>query len=170
MPATPVTTVITCHANADFDALAAMIAAGKLYPGAVLVFPGTQEASLKDYFIQSAMYLFNFKALKDIDPSLVRLLVVVDTRQRSRLTHVEPLFDLPGLQIHIYDHHPASDDALTATLEDYRPWGATTSIIVDRLQSENLIVTPDEGSPSIRPRSTIFRPQRGSGPWAWIWT
>ncbi len=140
------TTVITCHANADFDALAAMIAVSKLYPGAALVFPGTQESSLKDYFIQSAMYLFNFTTLKDIDPALVRVLVVVDTRQRSRLTHVEPLFAVPGLEIHIYDHHPPGDDALTGTVDVYLPWGATTSIIVDMLRGKGLTVDADEAT------------------------
>ncbi|KAF5059891.1 CCA-adding enzyme [anaerobic digester metagenome] len=140
------TTVITCHANADFDALAAMIAVSKLYPGAALVFPGTQESSLKDYFIQSAMYLFNFTTLKDIDPALVRVLVVVDTRQRSRLTHVEPLFAVPGLEIHIYDHHPPGDDALTGAVDVYLPWGATTSIIVDMLRGKGLTVDADEAT------------------------
>lgn len=140
------TTVITCHANADFDALAAMIAVSKLYPGAALVFPGTQESSLKDYFIQSAMYLFNFTTLKDIDPALVRVLVVVDTRQRSRLTHVEPLFDVPGLEIHIYDHHPPGDDALSGAVDVYLPWGATTSIIVDMLKAKGLTVDADEAT------------------------
>lgn len=139
-------TVITCHANADFDALAAMIAASKLYPGSVLVFPGTQESSLKDYFIQSAMYLFNFRSIKDIDPETVRRLVVVDTRQRSRLSHVEALLALPGLEIHIYDHHPPTEDALTATRLDFEPWGATTSIIVARLRSAGLSVTGDEAT------------------------
>lgn len=140
------TTVITCHANADFDALAAMIAVSKLYPGAALVFPGTQESSLKDYFIQSAMYLFNFTTLKDIDPALVRVLVVVDTRQRSRLTHVEPLFAVPGLEIHIYDHHPPGDDALSGAVDVYLPWGATTSIIVDMLKAKGLTVDADEAT------------------------
>ncbi|UTF51525.1 CBS domain-containing protein [Desulfomicrobium sp. ZS1] len=139
-------TVITCHANADFDALAAMIAVSKLYPDAALVFPGTQESSLKDYFIQSAMYLFNFKSLKDIDLQAVRLLVVVDTRQRSRLTHVEPLLALPGLSIHVYDHHPATDDALEASLDIYQPWGATTSIIIEKLREKSLTVSPDEAT------------------------
>jgi tRNA nucleotidyltransferase (CCA-adding enzyme) len=139
-------TVITCHANADFDALAAMIAVSKLYPDAALVFPGTQESSLKDYFIQSAMYLFNFKSLKDIDLQAVRLLVVVDTRQRSRLTHVEPLLALPDLSIHLYDHHPATDDALEASLDIYQPWGATTSIIVEKLREKSLTVSPDEAT------------------------
>jgi tRNA nucleotidyltransferase (CCA-adding enzyme) len=139
-------TVITCHANADFDALAAMIAVSKLYPDAALIFPGTQESSLKDYFIQSAMYLFNFKSLKDIDLQAVRLLVVVDTRQRSRLTHVEPLLALPDLSIHLYDHHPATDDALEASLDIYQPWGATTSIIVEKLREKSLTVSPDEAT------------------------
>ena len=142
----PITTVITCHANADFDALAAMIAAAKLYPRAALVFPGTQESSLKDYFIQSAMYLFNFKSLKDLDPEAVNLLVVVDTRQAARLDHVAPLFDRPGLAIHLYDHHPPTDDGLAADLEVYRPWGSTTAIIVSELRARSLTVTPDEAT------------------------
>ena len=142
----PITTVITCHANADFDALASMIAVSKLYQGAALVFPGTQESSLKDYFIQSAMYLFNFRTLKDIDPQGVKLLVVVDTRQRSRLAHVETLFDIPGLEIHVYDHHPATDDALEAAVDLYRPWGATTTIIIEKLKEQSLSVSADEAT------------------------
>ncbi|MDY0227483.1 MAG: CBS domain-containing protein [Desulfomicrobium apsheronum] len=145
-PDTSFKTVITCHANADFDALAAMIAVSKLYPGAALVFPGTQESSLKDYFIQSAMYLFNFKSLKDLDLQQVQLLVIVDTRQRSRLAHVEPLFALPDLQIHLYDHHPATDDTLDASLDIFEAWGATTSIIVAKLKEKALTVSPDEAT------------------------
>lgn len=140
------TTVITCHANADFDALAAMIAASKIYPDAALVFPGTQESSLKDYFIQSAMYLFNFKSMKDVDPAHVDRLVVVDTRQRSRLAHVHPLLDRPGLDIHIYDHHPPGDDALAGSVDVYLPWGATTSIIVRELRARGITVSPDEAT------------------------
>ena len=32
--------IITTHTNADLDALASMVAAQRLYPGAVMVFPG----------------------------------------------------------------------------------------------------------------------------------
>jgi len=35
--------IITSHLNADFDSLASMIAAQKLYPDALLTFPGSQE-------------------------------------------------------------------------------------------------------------------------------
>jgi len=40
-------TVITTHINADFDALASMLAAQKLYPDALVVFPGSQEKNLR---------------------------------------------------------------------------------------------------------------------------
>ena len=48
--------VITSHTNADFDALASMVAAKKLYPEAKLVFPGSQEKSMRDFFLESAFY------------------------------------------------------------------------------------------------------------------
>ena len=50
--------VITTHINADFDSLASMLAAKKLYPQAVLVFPGSQEKNLRDFFLQSTFYVF----------------------------------------------------------------------------------------------------------------
>jgi tRNA nucleotidyltransferase (CCA-adding enzyme) len=42
----PAQTVITTHINADFDALASLLAAQKLYPEARVVFPGAQEKNL----------------------------------------------------------------------------------------------------------------------------
>ena len=39
--------LVTCHANADFDSFAAMLAAHFLYPGSLLLFPGTQERGLQ---------------------------------------------------------------------------------------------------------------------------
>ncbi|NDV19132.1 CBS domain-containing protein [Pseudodesulfovibrio sp. JC047] len=138
--------VITGHANADFDALAAMVAASKLYPDAVLIFPGSQETNLRNFFIESTIYLFNFKAFKDIDPTSVELLVVVDTRQRSRIPHVRPVLDNPNLRIHVYDHHPDSEEDLPAEKSVVRSWGATTSIIVDEIRKQGLSVNREEAT------------------------
>jgi tRNA nucleotidyltransferase (CCA-adding enzyme) len=139
-------TVITAHANADFDALAAMVAASKLYPGATLVFPGSQEKSLRNFFIQSTTYLFNFKAFKDIDPDDVELLVVVDTRQRSRIPQVRPLLDKPGLRIHLYDHHPDTDDDLEAEMSVVKDWGSTTAIIVAEMRKRGITLNAEEAT------------------------
>ena len=139
-------TLITAHANADFDALAAMVAAGKLYQDAVLIFPGSQEKNLRNFYIQSTTYLFNFRNFKEIDPNAVKLLVVVDTRQRSRVPHVESILDKPGLVIHTYDHHPDSDEDLPAVREVVKSWGSTTTILVHDLIEQELSVNPEEAT------------------------
>ncbi len=52
--------VITTHVNADYDALASMLAAAKLYPEALLILPGAQERNLRNFFVESTCYLYNF--------------------------------------------------------------------------------------------------------------
>ncbi len=74
-------TVITSHINADFDALASMLAAQKLYPDSLVVFPGSQEKNLRNFFIQSMVYLLNIINVKEIDVSKIERLVLVDTKQ-----------------------------------------------------------------------------------------
>lgn len=138
--------VITCHQNADFDALAAMVAAGKLYPDPALIFPGSQEKNIRNFFIQSAIYLYNFKTVKDIDMEVVQTLVLVDTRQRSRLSHVAPLLDREDVAIHIYDHHPQSEEDVHGEKEEIAAWGATTSMLVQEIRSRKIYVTPDEAT------------------------
>lgn len=138
--------VITCHVNADFDALSSMIAAGKLYPDSVMIFPGSQEKNLKNFFIQSATYLYNFKSFKEIDPASVKQLIIVDTRQKSRVKHVAPLLNNPDLEIHLYDHHPDSDEDITGTVEFVKSWGSTTSIISEILMDREIDLTEDEAT------------------------
>lgn len=41
--------IITSHNALDFDGLAAMVAAGKLYPAAVKVFSGTLSRNVKKF-------------------------------------------------------------------------------------------------------------------------
>ncbi|MBI4804688.1 MAG: CBS domain-containing protein [Desulfovibrio sp.] len=142
----PAPTVITAHINADFDALAAMIAASKLYPGATLIFPGSQEKNIRNFFIQSATYLFNFKTYKDIDPETVKTLVLVDTRQRSRVPHVDPILDKPELAVHVYDHHPDTEEDLPSEVTVVKPWGSTTTILTHMIMERKLTLTPDEAT------------------------
>ena len=138
--------IVTGHANADFDCLAAIIAAGKLYPGATLIFPGSQEKNLRHFFIQSATYLFNFKNFKDIDPATVRQLVLVDTRQRSRVPHIEAVFANPDLVVHTFDHHPDTDEDIPAAASVVKPWGSTTAILMDGIIDQDLTLTNDEAT------------------------
>jgi len=139
-------TIITSHINADFDAIASMLVAQKLYPGSVIIFPGSQEKNLRDFFISSTSYLFNMADRDSIDFSCVSRLVIVDTRQKARLPHVSGLLCKKDIIIDIYDHHPAMKDDVNATFENIRQTGATTTILSALLQEKNIIPLPEEAT------------------------
>jgi len=139
-------TIITSHINADFDAIASMLAAQKLYPGSVIIFPGSQEKSLRDFFISSTSYLFNMADPDSIDFSQTSKLVIVDTRQKSRLTQVSELLDKKDIKIDIYDHHPAMKGDITGAFEIIRKTGATTTILSALLQKKKIVPSPEEAT------------------------
>jgi tRNA nucleotidyltransferase (CCA-adding enzyme) len=138
--------VITTHTNADFDSLASMLAAKKLYPHAVLVFPGSQERSLRDFFIHSTLYAFEVERMKNIDLQEVKRLILVDTRQISRIGKFSDVVLKPDLEIHIYDHHPPSPDDLHGSLEMVSEMGATTTLLLNILREREIEITPDEAT------------------------
>jgi tRNA nucleotidyltransferase (CCA-adding enzyme) len=138
--------VITTHINADFDSLASMLAAKKLYPNAVLVFPGSQERSLRDFFIHSTLYSFEVERIKHIDLQEVRRLILVDTRQISRIGKFSEVLSKPDLEIHIYDHHPPSSEDLHGSLEMISEVGATVTLLLDILEKRGIEITPDEAT------------------------
>ena len=135
-PATRRLEVITTHLNADFDALASMVAAKKLYPEALLVFSGAQEGNLRDFFIRSSFYFLDFTRAKDINPDEVRRLILVDTRQSSRIGKFAEAAASGEVDIHIYDHHPDSPDDVHGSLEIVEPLGSTTAIMAKILQGK----------------------------------
>jgi len=85
--------VITTHFNADFDSLSSMVAAKKLYPDAVLVFPGSQEKTVRDFLIHSTLYFLNIVKMRDIDYDAVDTLILVDTRQKGRIGEFARIVD-----------------------------------------------------------------------------
>ena len=139
-------TIITSHVNADFDAIGAMLAVQKLYPDAVIIFPGSQEKSLRDFFISSMSYLFNMADPSMIDFSETTTLVIVDTRQKNRLTGVSKLLEKNGLHIEIYDHHPPMTEDIRANVDISKEYGATTTILSEILQEKQIALTPEEAT------------------------
>jgi tRNA nucleotidyltransferase (CCA-adding enzyme) len=138
--------VITTHINADFDSLASMLAAKKLYPKAVLVFPGSQERSLRDFFIHSTLYAFEVERIKNIELEKVTRLILVDTRQISRIGRFSDIVGTPGLEIHIYDHHPPSSDDLRGSHFVVSEVGATVTLLVQELRKRGIEITSDEAT------------------------
>ncbi len=137
--------VITTHINADFDCLGAMIAAKKLYPDAEMVFPGAQERSLREFFLRSTVYAYNFKRIKDIDLEKVSRLILVDVCQPDRIGPFDAVAARPGVAIHVYDHHPV-DTRLKPEFSLIEPVGATVTIFAHRFMAEGIRPDPDEAT------------------------
>ena len=129
-------TIITTHINADFDALASMLAAQKLYTDSLVVFPGSQEKNLRNFFINSMVYLFNMADIKDIKFSNIKRLVLVDTKQPNRIGKLSSLLKRKDIDIDIYDHHPAMEGDVKGSFEVFRQTGATVTILSSLLQKK----------------------------------
>ncbi|MGQ9755538.1 MAG: CBS domain-containing protein, partial [Desulfotomaculales bacterium] len=63
-----------------------------------------------------------------------------------RLGRLGMLLEKPGLEIHIYDHHPAAEDDVRGSLEVVEPVGAATTLLVEKLQMRNIAVSPFEAT------------------------
>jgi tRNA nucleotidyltransferase (CCA-adding enzyme) len=139
-------TVVTTHVNPDYDAVASMVAAAKLYPDAVMLFPGGQGRNIRNFFIQSLLYLLDVVRPKELDFASVKRLVVVDTRQRERLGAAIPCLENPGLEIHLYDHHPDGPNDLKGDLEVVERVGANVAIMTELIKDRGVPLSPQEAT------------------------
>jgi tRNA nucleotidyltransferase (CCA-adding enzyme) len=141
--------IITTHLNADFDGLASMVAARKLYPGATLVLPGGAQDTVHGFL---AVHDLGLARLKEIDPGKVTRLVLVDTQEPDRIGPLKDLCARPDVSIHVYDHHPdaglqgAAGPPLRPELSRVEPVGATVTILIERLRDEQIALTPFEAT------------------------
>ncbi|MCL5022283.1 MAG: CBS domain-containing protein [Nitrospirae bacterium] len=137
--------IITSHTNADFDAFASMVAASKLYPGARIIFPGSQEKKVRDFI--AAFQPVEIHRLKDVDFSEIGRLIVVDTRSSER---IGPFGALAGKRggpaVHVYDHHPKTPQDIHGVLEVIEDVGATATIFVEQLKAKKIPITPMEAT------------------------
>ncbi len=137
--------VITTHVNSDFDALASMVAAKKYYPGAVIVFPGSPEKSVRNYLAASPLQV-EIRKLKDINLDEVTRLIIVDIRKPGRIGKFSSILGKKGLAVHIFDHHPSSENDIIGHKEVIDSVGATTTIFVEMIKKDRIEISPAEAT------------------------
>ena len=137
--------VITSHTNADFDTFASMIAAGKLYPGARLVFSGSLEKGLREA-LETHHFPYRFERAKDIDLAGVTRLILVDVRNPARIGRFSQIIGRPGLDIHIYDHHPPSAGDIAGSVEAIEQYGSTTTVLTLLIREKRLELTHEDAT------------------------
>lgn len=144
--------VITTHLNADFDGMAAMVAARKLYPGAVLVLPGGAQETVRSFL---AVHDLGVTRLKDLDLTQVTRLILVDTQDPERIGPLKDLCAKSEVEVHCYDHHEAGIDDTSDTenafqarvgLRVVEPVGTTTTLLIEQLRARHLPLTPFEAT------------------------
>ncbi|TAL23049.1 MAG: CBS domain-containing protein [Nitrospirae bacterium] len=136
--------IITSHINADFDSLASMVAAKKLYPEAAIVFAGSQEKKVRDFI--EAFNPVEIKRIREIDPADVKRLIIVDAKTTDRIGQLSEIISKPGIDIHIYDHHPLTGEDIHGSLEVIEEVGATATIFSEILKAKKLHPSPMEAT------------------------
>ncbi len=137
--------VITTHINADFDAVASMVAAKKFYPDAKLVFSGSQEKGVRDFLDRSPVP-FDFHKVTDINLEDVDRLILVDVRNSGRIGQFSKIIDRRGLVVHIYDTHPPAPGDIKGQKMVIEAVGAATTIFIEMLKERNIEITPVEAT------------------------
>ena len=138
-------TVVTGHANPDFDAYAATVAAAKLYPGARGVFLGTQNVNVRE-FHNLHVDLLPFVDLKGLDLSRVERVVMVDTSDTGRIGPLAGVAARPGVEVVIFDHHPPMAGDVVGAEDHSRQVGASTSLLVHEIRDRGIPLTALEAS------------------------
>lgn len=137
--------VIATHNNADFDGLASMVAARKLFPHAKLVLPGGGQEAVRNFL---AVHDLDLTKVKDIDLTQVTRIVLVDTHETDRIGTLKSCTENPAVEVVVFDHHisPASSHAGCSKQSVIESVGATTTILVEQLRRRHIPVTPFEAT------------------------
>jgi tRNA nucleotidyltransferase (CCA-adding enzyme) len=136
--------IITSHINADFDSLACAVAAKKLYPEALIVFPGSLEKRVRDFI--DVFKLADIRKLKDVPLDKVTRLIIVDTKHPDRIGPLRELLSRKDVAVHIYDHHPVTPDDIKGSLLVLDSVGAASTIFAEIIQKKKFQITPIEAS------------------------
>ena len=137
--------VITTHLNADFDCLASMVAAKKLYPQAKMIFSGSAEKMVHRY-LQEMNSALEITKIKEIDLDKVSLLILVDTQNPARIGVFQSLINKPDVEVHIYDHHPEVGKEIQAAKAVVKKRGAATTILMEILAENKITLTSQEST------------------------
>jgi tRNA nucleotidyltransferase (CCA-adding enzyme) len=96
--------IIATHTNTDFDAFAAMVAAHKLYPEAVVCLGGAINRNVREF---RRLYADALPTVEpgSLDLAAVRRLILLDTVHPNRLGELGGLCARPDVEVVVFDHH-----------------------------------------------------------------
>jgi tRNA nucleotidyltransferase (CCA-adding enzyme) len=132
--------VILTHEHADFDALASLLAASKLYPNAVPVLPRSLNRNLQD-FLTLYRSVLPFRSVEELPRRRVKRGIFVDCQSAQLvrgMTQKTP--------VRVIDHHKCRENLPEHITCLYEQVGATTTILVEQMIGRGIGVTPVEAT------------------------
>ncbi len=137
--------VIATHSNADFDGVASMVAARKLYPEAELILPAGAQEAVRNFL---AVHDLDITKLKELDLAQITRLILVDTQEPNRIGTLTSCLENPAVEVVVFDHHLEPDSACAARSKQsvIESVGATITLLVEQLRRRHIPVTPFEAT------------------------
>jgi len=135
--------LIVTHDNADFDAIASLLGAAKLYPGAVPAIPRRINRNVRD-FLHLYWDEFPFFRPQDVYSQKhvqVTRVTLVDSQHFPSIKGIDK-----KTQFHVIDHHALSRDLPPGTQTTLQNTGATATLMVEEIQNHHIRLTPNEAT------------------------
>ena len=132
--------VILTHDNTDFDALAAQLAASKLYPDATPVLSRRLNRELQDFLATYGDQL-PFVSPGEVPRRRVTEAIIVDAQSVPSIKGMDTRTKLT-----IIDHHPSRGEPKPGTSYTIDEVGAVTSLLVEKLRELRTSLTPLEAT------------------------
>jgi tRNA nucleotidyltransferase (CCA-adding enzyme) len=133
--------LILTHDNADFDAVASMLAAYKLDPQALPVLPARVNRNV-EHFLNLYGSALPFIPRDDLRRgATVEYVTVVDTQSFSTARGMRP-----NTPIHFIDHHPLTRELTENQQYTGETLGAATTLLVERIHACGISIEPLEAT------------------------
>ncbi|MBC7257780.1 MAG: DHH family phosphoesterase, partial [Chloroflexi bacterium] len=132
--------IIATHENTDFDALASLLAASKLYPRATPVLPRRLNRNVQD-FVTLYWEQLPFWHAEDLPRRPITRLILVDTQTAPTLKGMGK-----NTKMEIIDHHPRSADLPEDVVFSLADTGATTTLLVEQVSQALVPLSPIEAT------------------------
>jgi tRNA nucleotidyltransferase (CCA-adding enzyme) len=131
---------IVTHENADFDAVASLLAAARLYPEACALLPRRVNRNVRDFL---TLYWDEFPLTRweDAPAGKISNLILVDMQQ------IPPLKGLtPDTLFQVIDHHAPHPSRLPGAITEFLETGATATFLVEQLVKQGIAISPIEAT------------------------
>src|SRR5690625_2443548 len=133
------------HVNTDFDALASILAAKKLYPDAISVIANNQETKVKQ-FLNIYRDTLQLTSESEIDWTQVSEVILVDVASLQRIGNAGRHLSESNVSFIVYDHHPQPKDHVPATSGKIEQVGATITLLIESLQARKIPISEFEAT------------------------